>query len=161
MTRKLVRQITDNALVAALYYIFTLVLGQMAFGDVQFRFAEMLVFLVFFRKDFVIGMTVGCFLANLNSTLLPWDLIFGTLATFVSALLVAHSKYMVMGVIYPSLINGLVVGIMLHFILALPLIATMASVFLGELVVLILGYMLFTMLRKNDYFLRIILAERN
>lgn len=159
MKRKLVRQITDNALIAALYYISTIILGDRAFMDVQFRFAEMLIFLVYFRKDFVIGVTVGCLLANIHSPLLPWDLVFGTFATFMSALLVARSKHMVMGIIYPAIINGVVVGTMLHFILATPLIPSMALVFLGEFIILILGYVLAMMLKKNDLFLRMILAD--
>lgn len=159
MKKNHVRKITDNALIAALYYIFTIVLGGAAFYDVQFRIAEILIFLVFFRKDFVIGITLGCLLANLHSPLLPWDAIFGTLATFISALLIAYSRKMYWGIIYPTVFNGIIVGLMLHFILESPLFATIGLVALGEFVVLLLGHAIFSILGKKQSFLTLILAE--
>lgn len=161
MNKKIVRKITDNALVAALYYISTLLIGDLAFSDVQFRFAEILLFLVFFRKDFIIGITLGCFLANLNSPLMPWDLIFGTLATFLSALLFSFSKKMYWGILYSTLINGVVVGTMLHLVLELPLFPSIGLVALGQAIVLIFGHALFKLLGKNQYFLSLIMSERN
>lgn len=154
-----VRKITDNALVAALYYIFTIVLGGLAFNNIQFRIAEILIFLVFFRKDFVIGITLGCLFANLHSPLAPWDPIFGTLATFISAMLVAYSRKLFMGIIYPTIINAVIVGFMLYFVLELPLLATIGLVALEEFVVLLLGFTIFSVLGKKPGFLNLILAE--
>lgn len=161
MKKKDVRRITDNALIAAIYYVFTLVLGGAAFYDIQFRIAEILIFLVFFRKDFVIGVTLGCLLANLHSPLQPWDAIFGTLATLVSGLLLAYSKKMYWGIIYPTIFNALIVGLMLHFVLGLPLLATMGLVALEEFLVLLLGHAIFTILAKKQGFLNLILAEEH
>ena len=114
--KKIIRQITDNALIAAIYYVLTIILGGFAFNDVQFRISEILLFLIFFRKDFVIGVTLGCLLANLHSPLQPWDVIFGTLATLLSGVLIALVKT-ILGCIWPTIINVVVVGLMLHIIL--------------------------------------------
>ncbi len=159
MKRLEVRRITDNALIAALYYVLTIVLGGAAFYDVQFRISEILIFLVFFRKDFIIGVTIGCLLANLHSPLLPWDAIFGTLATFLSATFLAFSKKMYWGVIYTTVFNAVIVGLMLHFVLSLPLFATIGLVALGEFLVLLLGHTIFSILAKQPAFLNLILAE--
>ncbi len=156
--KKLVRRITDNALIAAIYYVLTILMAGQAFYDVQFRIAEIFIFLAFFRKDFVIGVTLGCFLANLHSPLWPWDPIFGTLATFISALLVAYSRNLVMGIIYPTIINGVVIGLMLHLVLKFPLLETMGLVALGEFLVLLLGHAIFKILSKKKAFLSLIMA---
>ena len=159
MNKKVIRRITDNALIAGIYYIFTIILGTFAYNDIQFRIAEILLFLPFFRKDFVIGVTLGTFLANLQSPLWPWDPIFGTLATLISALLISYSRKMWTGIIYPTIINGLIIGTMLHIVLDLPLFPTMGFVALGEVVVLSLGYAIFALLSKNKPFLNLIMAE--
>lgn len=160
MNKKLVRQITDNAFIAAIYYLLTLIIGDWAFLGIQLRIAEMLIFLVYFRKDFLIGLTVGCFLANLHSPMMPWDLLFGTLATFISALLVSYSRKMFMGIIYPSIINGIVIGVMLFYILEAPFFESIVFVFIGEVVVLTFGYFLFRLLTKDDRFMELIMSER-
>ena len=158
--KKIIRQITDNALIAAIYYVLTIILGGFAFNDVQFRISEILLFLIFFRKDFVIGVTLGCLLANLHSPLQPWDVIFGTLATLLSGVLIAFSKRLYWGVIWPTIINAVVVGLMLHIILDLPLFATMGLVAIGEFVVLLLGHAVFSLLAKQPAFLNLIMAEQ-
>ncbi|OQC10330.1 MAG: Queuosine precursor transporter QueT [Tenericutes bacterium ADurb.Bin087] len=157
--KKIIRRITDNALIAAIYYVVTILLGGFAFNDVQFRISEILLFLIFFRKDFVIGVTLGCLLANLHSPLQPWDAIFGTVATLFSGLLIAFSKRMFWGVIWPTILNAIIVGFMLHFILNLPLFATMGLVALGEFVVLLLGYGVFSLIGKQPAFLNLIMAD--
>lgn len=156
MKKKLVRQITDNALIAALYYVLTIILSGFAFQDVQFRIAEIFLFLMFFRKDFIIGVTLGTFLVNLHSTLLPWDPLFGTLATLISGLLISLTNKKIFGVIIPTVINGLVVGAMLNIILDMPFFASAGLVALGEFAVLTIGYFIFKILEKNETFLNII-----
>lgn len=159
MKKKLVRQITDNALIAAIYYVITILLGGFAFNDLQFRISEIFLFLIFFRKDFIFGITIGCLLANFHSPLWPWDPIFGTLATFLSGLLIMSAKKMWLVVIYPTVINGLVVGIMLHLVMDTPLLATIGLVALGELLVLLLGHALFVILRKQKGFIELLTLE--
>ena len=54
MKKRIIRRITDNALIAAIYYVITILLAGYAFNDVQFRIAEIFLFLIFFRKDLLL-----------------------------------------------------------------------------------------------------------
>ena len=75
--------ICANAFIACLYAVVTYLCGPLAYEFSQFRFSEALNLLVFFNPTYTVGLTIGCFLANIMSTVGPLDLIFGTLATLV------------------------------------------------------------------------------
>lgn len=160
MQRINIRRITDNALVAAVYAVLTILLGNFGYGDIQFRIAEILLFLVFFRRDFIVGIVLGTVIANAFSPLLPWDMLFGTLATLIVCGLIAITPKMWPAIVYASVINGLVVGAELYFILGLPFWISALTVMIGELAVMIVGYVVFIMLRKNKYFSNMIMATR-
>ncbi|MDO4487504.1 MAG: QueT transporter family protein [Eubacteriales bacterium] len=75
------------AMIAAVYTVLSLLLAPISFGPIQCRISEMLVILPAFMPSAVIGVTLGCFLTNfLGGCILP-DIIFGTLATFIGAVL--------------------------------------------------------------------------
>ena len=59
------KKIVENAFIAAIYFVVTLICMPLSYGLIQFRVSELLMLLCFFRKDFVIGLTIGCFLSNL------------------------------------------------------------------------------------------------
>ena len=54
--------------------------------DVQFRMSEALCVLAIYSAAAIPGLTLGCLLANLvtSATVMPLDLIFGTLATLAA-----------------------------------------------------------------------------
>ncbi len=78
---------TRAALVAALYFVLTLVSGIFGLdkGIIQFRLSEMLCILPALIPEAIIGLTVGCFLSNLILGGFFFDIIFGTLATLLGA----------------------------------------------------------------------------
>ncbi len=80
---------TRGALIAALYVGLTYVssLLGLAGGVIQVRFSEALIALVLLMPEAVVGITLGCFLANIITGGILWDVIFGTLATLIGALL--------------------------------------------------------------------------
>lgn len=160
MQRKSLRRITDNAIVAAIYVVLTILLSAFSYGDIQFRIAEMLLFLIFFRRDFIVGLALGTIVANAFSPLIPWDMLFGTLATLIVGGLISITPKMWPAIIYATVINGLIIGAELYFILGLPFWLSALSVALGELVVMVIGYLVFLSLRKNEYFTNIIMARR-
>ena len=84
MKNQIVRRLTANAIVAALYFVLTWASSPIAFLGIQVRISEFLLLLCFFNKDYIAGVTIGTLLANLMSPMLPWDLIFGTLATLIA-----------------------------------------------------------------------------
>lgn len=110
-TKRLVR----TAMVAAIYVALCLVLAPFSYGAVQVRLAEMLCLLPVFGAEYIVAVTLGCFLANLlGSTLV--DVVFGTAATLVACLLTyAVRKMRVGGLAIPAAIppivsNAVIVG---------------------------------------------------
>lgn len=83
--KKSVFFITRSALVAAIYFALATALKPVSFGPVQFRLSEALVLLPVFMPESIIGVTLGCFISNFYSTM--YDVIFGTIATGVAAVL--------------------------------------------------------------------------
>lgn len=110
-TKRLVRA----AMVVAIYVVLCLVLAPFSYGAVQVRLAEMLCLLPVFGAEYIVAVTLGCFLANLlGSTLV--DVVFGTAATLVACLVTyAVRKMRVGGLAIPSAIppivsNAVIVG---------------------------------------------------
>lgn len=83
--------ITQAAMIAALYVALTFLANMLglASGTIQIRFSEMLCVLPFFTFAAVPGATIGCLLSNILTGLPVYDVIFGTLATFIGVIL-AH-----------------------------------------------------------------------
>ena len=78
-----VRKLVRCGLVAAIYVVLCLALQPLSYGAVQVRVAEALCLLPVFGTEYILGVVLGCFLANLlGSTIV--DVIFGTLATLLA-----------------------------------------------------------------------------
>ncbi|HHZ18451.1 MAG TPA: QueT transporter family protein [Acholeplasmataceae bacterium] len=156
-----IKRITKLAAVAALYIVFTLI-NPFSFEMVQFRISEILILLCFYRRDYSYALIVGCFIANLFGPMGYVDALFGTLATTISVFLISRSKNLILAGLYPVLLNGVIVGLELHYILEFPLLTAMGFVALGEFVVVTtVGVILFMILTKNDGFLDLIEANQN
>lgn len=153
-TTTLTKKICQNGLVAAVYFVLTIATAGFSYGQIQFRIAEMLTLLCFFRPDFIMGVTLGCFLANINSSLGPYDMLIGTSATLISCLLMAYaSPRMAVSALYPIVINAFVVGAELAWLLGLPFWINVAYVGLGEAAVIIVSYFLMLALTRNHGFM--------
>ncbi|MBR6208538.1 MAG: QueT transporter family protein [Oscillospiraceae bacterium] len=107
------------AIVAAMYAALTLLLAPISYGPIQFRVSEALTVLPFLMPYTVWGLFVGCFLANLftGSVL---DILFGSLATLLAALLTAYFgkkgntvKNRLLGCLMPVVFNAVIVGAVL------------------------------------------------
>ena len=80
-----VRRLVRCAVIAAVYVVVCLVLAPFSYGAVQVRVAEALCLLPVFGAEYIVGVTLGCFLAKLlGSTVV--DVVFGTLATLLACL---------------------------------------------------------------------------
>ena len=80
-----VRRLVRCAVIAAVYVVVCLVLAPFSYGAVQVRVAEALCLLPVFGAEYIVGVTLGCFLAYLlGSTVV--DVVFGTLATLLACL---------------------------------------------------------------------------
>ena len=80
------KAISKIAIIAALYAVCTLLFAPISFGAIQFRISECLCVLAFFYPEAIVGLTVGCFIANIFGNG-PLDIVFGTFATFLASML--------------------------------------------------------------------------
>ncbi len=172
INRLATQQLITNGIIAGLYVVLTITppLNSLAYLGIQFRVSEVLLLLVFFRKDYIVGIVIGTFIANLFSPLgsFVWfDAVIGSLVTFGAGFLLGRTKEFWVGMVYPVFFNALYLAIFLPFALELPFEWTLISsigfsVALGQFVVLYgLGFPLYFIFRKNRYFLRLIGATQN
>lgn len=111
-----VQRLVRCAVIAAVYVVLCLVLAPFSYGAVQVRIAEALCLLPVFGAEYIIGVTLGCFLANLfGSTII--DVIFGTIATLLACLVTYRLRNLrIKGLAIPAslppvLFNAVIVGI--------------------------------------------------
>lgn len=105
------RRLVTIAMVAGIYVVLTLAVAPFSYGVVQFRISEVLNLLAFFNPIFGVAVTLGCFLANIFTPNLPLlDMVFGTLATAISVLLISKSKNLIVASIFPTIVNGIIIG---------------------------------------------------
>ena len=127
------RSLCLSALVAAIYAALTLLFQPISFGATQFRVSEALTLLPALLPQAIPGLTLGCFLANLLGGYGPLDMLVGTLATLVAALLTRRLRRSLwLAALPPVLCNALMVGAMLAYVLPAPFWATVLSVGGGE-----------------------------
>lgn len=167
MKNDIVKRITSNAVIAAIYFVLTVAISPFAFGPIQVRVSEFLVLLCFFRKDFTIGLTIGCALAN---WLAPgafggWDILIGSFATLISCLGICLSKHLLIATIYPVLANGIIIGLELYYLYNISdfgLWGGIGFVALGEFIsVSIIGYIIVRLLARREFYLNVINAKQN
>lgn len=148
----LTKRITRTAIIAAIYDATTLAIAPFAYGSIQFRISEILVLLALFDPLYISGLTLGCLIANMLGPNGLLDIIFGTLATFISLIAIYftgkiiknYKLKLILSSIWPTIINGLIIGWMLNKLYKLPLILSMGEVAIGEFVVVtIIGVPLF------------------
>jgi uncharacterized membrane protein len=142
------KRLTSLAIVAALYIVLTFAFSAFSYGNIQFRFAEILTLLAFFNPFYIVSLTLGCFIANLLSPIGTLDLIFGTLATFLSVSVIAllghrlrqYKLTLWLASLVPVVFNSVIIGTLLYFISGLPfaLSVLILQVGLGEFVVVTL-----------------------
>ena len=74
-------------MIAALYAALTITLAPISYGPIQFRVSEALTLLPWYRAEAVPGLFVGCLVANFFGGYGLVDMICGSMATLIAALL--------------------------------------------------------------------------
>lgn len=153
------RTIALSGIVAAVYAVITIV-WPLSYGSVQYRLSEALCVLPAFVPVTGIGLTVGCLVANLFSTVSALDIVIGTIATAIGCVFTTRCKK-VWAMPLPTVIsNTILVGAMLAFVyspdaLLQGFVVNAAGVAFGELVVLYaLGMPLAVYLKKSNVLTR-------
>lgn len=105
------RDLTLAAVIAAAYAALTMALP--AYTAIQVRLAEAFTVLPFLFPAAAPGVVVGCLLANLLSPYGPIDVVCGTAATLLAALLTMRAPNRYLAPLPPVLCNGVIIGAML------------------------------------------------
>jgi len=154
---KKTKKIVYGALIAALYAVMTIALAPISYGQIQVRVAEALTVLPFFSSYSILGLFVGCIIANMVGGNGIFDIVFGSLATLISAVITyyigkSNLKYKrYLAPLPPVVINAVIIGIELNVVFKLPLVASMLWVGLGEMVACyVLGLPLLLYIDKNE-----------
>ena len=154
MNKSNLKLITQSGLIAALYTAVTLVFAPISFGVIQFRISEALTVLPFFTFAAVPGVTVGCLISNIILGAHWLDIVFGTLATFIGAMLSYKLRRWPYLVCVPPIVsNTLIIPWVLRFAYGsadlIPFM--MATVGLGELIAVgIVGNILLYFLKSTS-----------
>lgn len=163
MKRKIsTRKLCLCAIVAALYAAITILTAPFAYNLMQFRLSEALVVLCVFEPLLGVGITLGCFLANVFSTVTALDMVVGTLATALACLWTVRCRKNWMIPLPNVLVNAVIVGGMLAFVLfpdnlLMGFVVAFLQVGLGELVVMYgLGLPLLLFARRTGFMDRIL-----
>jgi uncharacterized membrane protein len=147
--------ITLAAVIAAAYVVLTLPFAQFAFGGpFQFRLSEALTVLPALTPAAIPGLFLGCLLANMLNpqNLGPIDIIGGSLATLLAAWLTWLIKRKLsdrgdlrlrrwanpLALVPPVLVNALVVGLYLPYLLSEPGVTpdvSLIGLFMGSIAV--------------------------
>ena len=156
--RNAILYVCYGAIIAALYVVLTWLsaIFKLDSGVIQFRLSEALCILAVFTPAAIPGMTIGCLLSNLIFTGNAYDMIFGTLATFIGVL----GAYLLRKLPYVAPIpyvasNVIIVPFVLQYAYGVPdaLWFLMLTVGLGEVVCAFGGgIVLYTLLKRVKVF---------
>ena len=162
-TRAMVR----CAVIAAVYTVLCMVLAPFSYGAVQVRVAEALCLLPVFGAEYIVGVTLGCFLANLfGSTVI--DVVFGTLATLLACIVTyalrnVRTKGLALAASVPPVVfNAVIIGLEISFFFmdtpaTVPVaLFNMLTVGIGEVIsCTVLGVALVKLIESNAALRRI------
>lgn len=119
MNKKKTDFVVKSAVIAAIYAgltYFAAILN-VAYGGIQFRFSEALTILAVFSPAAIPGLTIGCFLGNITSPYGIVDIICGTLATLIAAVLSYKTRNIkfkdlpLLSALFPVISNAIIVGL--------------------------------------------------
>ena len=111
--------VVKSAVIAAIYAgltYFAAILN-VAYGGIQFRFSEALTILTVFSPAAIPGLTIGCFLGNITSPYGLVDIVCGTLATLIAAVLSYKTRNIkfkdlpLLSALFPVISNAIIVGL--------------------------------------------------
>lgn len=133
------KRLTQGAVIAAIYVILTYMAGifGLSSGVIQVRFSEALCILPYFTPAAIPGLFIGCLLSNLLTGCMPWDIVFGSLATLIGALgSYALRRFKFLTPLPPILANTLIIPFVLQWVynIEATIPYLMLTVGIGELI---------------------------
>ena len=154
-----IKDITKQAIIAAVYVALTYLFMFMSFEKIQFRVSEMLMVLPLFNKKHSIGVVLGCFIANLLFS--PFgmvDVMVGTFATLIACAFIILLKSKYLTPVIAALANGVIIGLMIYFMSEFTesFFIAGAFVFIGEFAVVSLGVVAYMLIVKNEFLCKLL-----
>ena len=166
-THKELKYVAQCAVIAALYVVGTYLSGalNLAYGPFQFRLSEVFCIFPVLTPAAIPGLTIGCIISNLASPFGIFDIVFGSIATFLAAITaralrnVRIKNFPVLSSLMPVIFNAVIVGIELTILLPsdntkfLAFLIFAGQVALGEIVMCTgLGLPLFSAIKRTKLF---------
>lgn len=123
-----IRRLAVSGLIAAMYAVLSLALPTLSFGPMQCRVAEAFTALAALLPEAIPGLAVGCLVTNLvgvgtgANIAGAWDILVGTAATLVAALLSYAWRHIRLGrvpwlsLVPPVAVNAAVIGLELTLV---------------------------------------------
>lgn len=164
MKKLTARDMVQIAIVAAIYIALTIIppFNVISFGAYQFRISEMMNFMAFYNRKYIIGVTIGCMISNFFS--------FGILDVFVGG--GSTLVFLTLGVVLFSkvkpgyLLNGwlrkdfflfsiffsismVTIAIELNIVTGAPFLLTWFTTAIGECASLLVGAILIDKISKR------------
>ena len=138
MKNKKTLLLCQGALIAALYIVLTFVANAFGLANyaVQVRFSEALTILPFFTPAAIPGLFIGCLLSNILTGCAIPDIIFGSIATLIGAILTyAFRKQKGLAPVPPIVANAIIVPLVLKYAYGIePLWFSFVTVTAGEII---------------------------
>ena len=160
MKKLTARDMVQIAIVAAIYIALTIIppFNVISFGAYQFRISEMMNFMAFYNRKYIIGVTIGCMIANLFSPL--WIDVFvggGSTLVFLTLGVVLFSKvkpgYLLNGWLRKDFflfsILMVTIAIELNIVTGAPFLLTWFTTAIGECASLLVGAILIDKISKR------------
>ncbi|MBQ3015222.1 MAG: QueT transporter family protein [Clostridia bacterium] len=154
-TKSLVR----GALIAAAYATLSYLSAPLTFMFFQFRLSEALCVLPIFLPEAIPGLFIGCLIANYLSGCVIWDIIFGSIATLIGAILARAlaklpRKLMFLSTVPTVIANAIIVPFVIIYAYGSPesYLFLFFTVLVGELVTATgVGTILYYQLEKRKF----------
>lgn len=145
----MVLRLVRASMIAVIYLVLTLLFIPWSYGLVQIRLAEALTILPFIFPESILGLFVGCFVANIYGGLGFLDIVFGSLATLVAAFLTRQMPHPFLAPLPPVVVNAFVIAFVLKYALGYPFLISALYVAGGQfLACYCLGLPLLYLLKK-------------
>ena len=155
MKNKSIR-IARIGIIAALYITMSLAIAPLTYGLIQVRFAEMLLLLCFFDKDYCYSLTLGCLVVNAFSPLGIIDVVFGTIGTIISVIGIRFIRRIYL-VWIPPVLSSFMIALEFTITASEPFWLSFGTIALGEFIaVALIGTPVFMLLSRNKRFLELI-----
>ena len=145
--------LSQGAIIAAMYVALTIIFAPISFGAVQVRIAEALTILPLFTPAAVPGLFIGCLIANGLGGGILLDVIFGSIATLIGAILGYLLRFNRWLVPIPAVVsNTIIVPMVLKYGygIDMPIYLMMIYILIGEIIgCYLLGELLATGIMKR------------